>query len=408
MNAIVVDGLGKQFRHYRDRGALARRLRSRATTRRAVQTSWALRDVSFTVPRGGTLGVVGRNGSGKTTLLRLLSGVSGPSEGRLQVRGRIAPMIGIGVGFNRELTGRENVLVNGRLLGMSADHVAARFDDIVAFAQLADHIDVPVKFYSSGMFLRLAFSVAVHTDPDVLLVDEILAVGDVAFQNRSFERMRALQEAGTTVVVVTHNLQVLQQITPRTLVLEDGRVVHDGDTEAALEVYHRVLQRGGGAATPATVGDTTFDQRATVTVTLEDGDGLPTSQLAMRRPAQVRVQVSFTDTVVDPVVVLVLELPGRGYVLFATANAPRGSDHVHGPDRPLEAVVRLGDVPLLPQTYTLRAQVRSELQEVVHGMSDPLLIHVSGTEAGHGVAAMEPSMEIDGEPVEVLRPRLGR
>ncbi len=181
MSAIVAEGLGKRFRQYRDRGSLLARALRRGSTR-DVQDIWALRDVDFTVERGGTLGIIGRNGSGKTTLLRLLSGVSGPSEGRLRIEGRIAPLIGIGVGFNRELTGRENVRVNGRLLGMSSEEVDATFDQIVAFAELEEFIDLPVKFYSSGMFLRLAFSVAIHTNPDVLLVDEILAVGDVGCQ----------------------------------------------------------------------------------------------------------------------------------------------------------------------------------------------------------------------------------
>ncbi|MCW2548999.1 MAG: transporter protein, partial [Mycobacterium sp.] len=143
---------------------------------------WALRDIDLTVARGETIGVIGRNGSGKTTLLRMLSGVSAPSTGHLRVVGSIAPLIGIGVGFHAELTGRENVMVNGRLLGMSDRELKRKFDDIDAFSEIEEFIDTPVKFYSSGMFLSLGFSVAIHTQPDVLLVDEILAVGDLAFQ----------------------------------------------------------------------------------------------------------------------------------------------------------------------------------------------------------------------------------
>ena len=359
--------------------------------------------MSFSVPQGGTLGIVGRNGSGKTTLLRLLSGVSGPSEGRLRVEGRIAPMIGIGVGFNRELTGRENVLVNGRLLGMSADHVADRFDDIVAFAQLADHIDVPVKFYSSGMFLRLAFSVAVHTDPDVLLVDEILAVGDVAFQNRSFERMQALQAAGTTVVVVTHNLQVLQQITPRTLVLEQGQLVHDGDTEEALEVYHRVLQEGGGPAARSSVGDTVFDQRAHVQVDIEDGEGRPTRQMAMRRPAQVRIRVDLHRHG---------RRPGGGARRRAAGTWLTSCSRP--PTRPAAATTCTGPTirwrpssgsatcPCSPRPTPCGPRCAPSSRRWCTACRTRCC-STSATGPGRGVAAMDPSMEIDGEPVDVFR-----
>ncbi len=182
--------------------------------------TWALRDLDLQIERGETVGVIGRNGSGKTTLLRLLSGVSAPTTGRLRVAGSIAPLIGVGVGFHPELTGRENVFVNGRLLGMSERQLRDRYDAIVDFSEIGDAIDMPVKYYSSGMFLRLGFSVAIHTDPEILLVDEILAVGDIAFQLKCLERMREVQARGTTIVVVTHNLHSLDQIAPRTVVLQ--------------------------------------------------------------------------------------------------------------------------------------------------------------------------------------------
>lgn len=397
MTAIRVEDLGKRFRQYRDRGSLVSRLRGRG---RDVHEIWALRHLDFTVEAGGTLGIVGRNGSGKTTLLRLLSGVSGPSEGRLRIEGRIAPLIGIGVGFNRELTGRENVRVNGRLLGMSATEVDEKFDRIVGFAELEDFIDVPVKFYSSGMFLRLAFSVAIHTDPDVLLVDEILAVGDVAFQAKSFDRMRELQRSGTTVVVVTHNLQVLSRMTPRTIVLDDGRVRFDGETERALEVYHEVLQEHGssGAAQPGPAAEDV----ARVSASIEDSDGSTRFQVRDGGPMTVRVDATFLRDVPDPVVALMVERPGLGR-LFVAASRPRDSEVRYGPDRPLQARVHLRDVPLLTATFSVTAFVMSPNNDVLWGQSRAVLFHVDSDAIGAGSVAFDPQFEIDGEPVETWR-----
>src|SRR5689334_13465022 len=188
--AIDLQRVGKRYlQHRHGDDILARRLLTPWRWGGHRAEHWALRDIDFSVRAGETVGVIGRNGSGKTTLLRLLSGVSAPTTGRLRVAGSIAPLIGVGVGFSPELTGRENVFVNGQLLGMNEQEVRRRFDAIVDFSEIEDFIDTPVKYYSSGMFLRLGFSVAIHADPEVLLVDEILAVGDIAFQLKCLERM---------------------------------------------------------------------------------------------------------------------------------------------------------------------------------------------------------------------------
>lgn len=202
---------------------------------------WALRDVSFAVEPGETVGVIGRNGAGKTTLLRLIAAVTRPTEGVLRVHGRIAPLISVGVGFHPEMSGRENVLVNGMLLGLSRRDVARRFDEIVAFAELEEFIDTPVKFYSSGQYVRLGFSVAIHCDPEILLVDEVLAVGDMAFQLKCFEKMRVLQSAGTTIVLVTHSLHAIRLLCPRALLFSRGQLVVDGPAEVAVGRYHELL-----------------------------------------------------------------------------------------------------------------------------------------------------------------------
>src|SRR5690606_37347034 len=203
--AIELAGVGKRYR-LAER-SLVQALRP--SRRRTVRQLWAVQGLDLQVEPGETVGLLGHNGAGKSTLLRMMAGVSEPTEGRVTVRGRVAPLISVGVGFHQELTGRENVYVNGMLLGLTRAEVEARFDEIVDFAELRDRIDTPVKFYSSGMFMRLGFSVAVHVDPDVLLVDEVLAVGDVAFQLKCFDRMRELSARGTTTVLVSHSMHAL-------------------------------------------------------------------------------------------------------------------------------------------------------------------------------------------------------
>lgn len=396
---IVVEGVGKRYRQYHDESSLVARLLAPHRARHKTDL-WALRDLDFTVQRGGTVGVIGRNGSGKTTLLRLLSGVSAPTVGRVAIWGRVAPLIGVGVGFNQELTGRENVHVNGRLLGMTADEVDRKYDQIVAFSEVEEFVDVPVKFYSSGMFLRLAFSVAIHTDPQVMVVDEILAVGDVGFQAKCFDRLREIQHAGATIVVVTHNLQVLQRLTERTIVLDHGRMLHDGDTEAAIEVFHEVMESdraeraGAGAPGLATA-------RATV---LDDTDAT-TLQVPSGQPMRFRIDVQFTEQVEDPVVGFAIERVGLG-ILYATGSERGAYRGTHGPDRPLHSEITLQEVPLLAGTYLLRGVV------YVGGMldpvasSEPVLFHVSSMTPGGGSVAMDARITIEGQPVPLTAPTL--
>lgn len=239
--AIVLAGVSKRYWKISERSLLRSLVPFGPPNRSEL---WALRDISCRVGKGETVGVIGHNGAGKTTLLRLLAGVSQPTTGTVTIRGRIAPLLSVGVGFHQEMSGRENVFVNGMLLGLTRAEVKARFDDIVSFADLGDFIDTPVKFYSSGMFMRLGFAVAVHVSPEILLVDEVLAVGDVAFQLRCLDRMRDLQRSGTTVVFVSHALHAVNLLCPRTIVLSEGCVEFDGPTEMAIATYHRLLKTG--------------------------------------------------------------------------------------------------------------------------------------------------------------------
>lgn len=198
---------------------------------------YALRNVSFNVARGETLGIIGRNGSGKSTILKLIAGVTAPSEGEITVYGRVCPLIELGAGFHPDLTGRENVFLNASILGVSRKEAKARFDEIISFAELWNFVDTPVKRYSSGMYIRLGFSVAVHSDPEILLIDEVLAVGDSAFQEKCLAKMQEFRIRGVTIVVVSHSMDLVQDFCERALLLSDGHLLADGTPKTVIPRY---------------------------------------------------------------------------------------------------------------------------------------------------------------------------
>jgi lipopolysaccharide transport system ATP-binding protein len=198
---------------------------------------WALDDVSFQVREGEVLGIIGRNGAGKTTLLRLLSRITEPTKGHADVTGRVASLLEVGTGFHGELTGRENIFLNGAILGMRRSEIVRRFDEIVEFSGVEQFLDTPVKRYSSGMFVRLAFSVAAHLEPDILIVDEVLAVGDAEFQRRCLGRMESYGQSGRTVLFVSHSMPTIARLCPRLLLLDRGRLVEDGPTDHVIGRY---------------------------------------------------------------------------------------------------------------------------------------------------------------------------
>jgi ABC-2 type transport system ATP-binding protein len=207
----------------------------------------ALKDVSFLVKEGETLGIIGANGSGKSTVLKLAAGIMEPNEGEITVSGRVCPIIELGTGFHPDLTGRENVFLNASLLGLSGQETRERLPQIVEFSGISPFIDTPVKRYSSGMYVRLAFAIAVHTEPDILLVDEALAVGDADFQEKCLDRMRELQANGTTIVLVSHNLKLIQEYCTRAILLNKGRLEADGPPRAVVEAYELGRHRPGEA-----------------------------------------------------------------------------------------------------------------------------------------------------------------
>jgi len=260
---------------------------------------WALRDVSFDIRQGEVVGVIGRNGAGKSTLLKILSRITEPTSGRVGLRGRVASLLEVGTGFHPELTGRENIFLNGAILGMSRVEIRKKFDEIVAFAEVERFLDTPVKRYSSGMYVRLAFAVAAHLEPEILIVDEVLAVGDAQFQKKCLGKMQDVaRNQGRTVLFVSHNLSVIQAICKRCVVLQQGRVVADESTSLAVREY---LQPDGGEQWKGTVDPTKRHQIRRAEARLGEGsDGRQTLGLELEvhcaQPTRAALEVILQDS----------------------------------------------------------------------------------------------------------------
>lgn len=412
MNAVELSGVGKHYLQTTQSDTTLLRRLATIGRRKERRGLWALRDIDLTVEQGETIGVIGRNGSGKTTLLRLLSGVSAPSVGRVRVVGRVAPLIGIGVGFNQELTGRENVYVNGRLLGMTDAEIRRKYDAIVDFSEIEDFIDSPVKFYSSGMFLRLAFAVAIHTDPEVFVLDEILAVGDLAFQLKCMERMRKVQADGTTIVIVTHNLHSLDRTAARSVLLSHGRMVYDGPTEQAIGRMHEVMQaetreRGSDADLLLQEGENiTFVGGAEVSVDLVDSSGRRQRSFNTGETMTLRVRATFTEPVTAPLIGIMVAPQGLGTPAYMTFTTPGAYRRKHGPDNPLEAEVTMA-VKLLGGGYTVTVGVYHGKGKRNLGTTQPESFYVSSAHVhAGGFVDLEASVVIDGR--ELPKPRRSR
>lgn len=298
--AVAVRDLGKRYRigampsgyaTLRDSvAAAARRLRSRQPVE-AVETIWALRHVSFDVRQGQVLGIIGRNGAGKSTLLKLLARVTDPTEGTAEIRGRIGSLLEVGTGFHPELSGRENIYLNGAILGMRRNEIARKFDEIVDFAEVERFIDTPVKRYSSGMYLRLAFAVAAHLEPEILIIDEVLAVGDAEFQRKCLGKMSDVAHEGRTVLFVSHNMSAVLRLTEETLVIDGGALVKRAPTPEAVDFYmtSRLLHGGERAWTPADVPETAAPFRP-LALRLRDGNDRTVDRIGWAEPFTVEFE----------------------------------------------------------------------------------------------------------------------
>lgn len=241
-NIVEIDNVAKRFTIRKDNSLKERIVTLGRAGKRHKEDFWALNGVSIDIKAGTTVGLIGHNGSGKSTLLKVIGGIIDPTKGSVKRRGRIAALLELGAGFHPDLTGRENVFLNASILGLSREETEEKFDSILAFSGIGDFIDTQVKFYSSGMYVRLAFSVAVHTDPDLLLVDEVLAVGDEAFQRKCLDKIRSFQQEGRTIILVTHSLGQVVELCDRAILLNQGQVVLDGNPREAVADFRDILE----------------------------------------------------------------------------------------------------------------------------------------------------------------------
>ncbi len=374
--AIEIHGVSKQFRLYHERYT-SMKDRIVHFGRIPYEPFLALQDIDFDVEHGSTVGLLGHNGSGKSTLLKCVAGILQPTTGEIRTHGRMAALLELGAGFNQELTGRENIFMNASILGLTKRETTKIFDDIVAFAELDRFIDMQVRHYSSGMYVRLGFAVAVNVDPDILLVDEVLSVGDEAFQRKCLDRVAKFQREGRTILVVTHAADLVRRICERAVVLDHGKMVTDAVPGEAVRAFRESLQRHGGVdgggvdgAHPIEI----YDDRewpapaALVRITSVDVEhpGLQADRtwLVPDEPMAVRVGYRATESIDDLLIGIAIH-DQSGYQLFAT------NTKIIGIDAPTEAGdgaarFTFDSVPLLDGTYLLTIVIQSAGEGIVY------------------------------------------
>jgi ABC-type polysaccharide/polyol phosphate transport system ATPase subunit len=368
MNAVEVDRVSKRYLLGKDRPGRSIRETIASSVgdlvnpgrRRGVDEIWSLKDVSLSVAEGEALGVIGRNGAGKSTLLKIVSRITEPTRGVSRTRGRVTSLLEVGTGFHPELTGRENVFLNGAILGMSRRDIARRFDEIVAFAGVERFIGTPVKRYSTGMHLRLAFSVAAHLEPDIMVVDEVLAVGDAEFQAKCLGRMESVEQEGRTVVFVSHNLEAIMRLCSRAIWLDNGEIMAEGPSPRVVEAYI------AGQVTRGTEEHFTHDPDAAValhTVRVIDASGRPSENLRRDQPFSIVLRYSIRAPV--PGFDLAASIVnGRGVEVLNEAWSDTASKRPMGPG---EYIARL-EIPRILNAgdYVVGVWFGSKYDTVVH------------------------------------------
>jgi lipopolysaccharide transport system ATP-binding protein len=428
--AIRVEGLAKSYRIARALGrqpyrtlqeeviALPKNLWKRAMGRSdSMETFWALDDVSFEVNEGEVIGIIGRNGAGKSTLLKIMSRITEPTRGRADIYGRVGALLEVGTGFHPELTGRENIFLSGAILGMRKTEIARQFDAIVDFAEVEQFIDTPTKRYSSGMYTRLAFAVAAHLEPEILLVDEVLAVGDAAFQKKCLGKMSDVAGEGRTVFFVSHNTQAVRQLCTRGILLEHGRVIADGPTDSTLAVYNQRLRE---MRVDAETGVNNPENRRGsgavrfTAVSVEDLEGNERYTFAMGDT--IRFRLAFT-----------VNAPMRGLAVFVGLRSGMSrelitsarhvvSESTINPGTESTVIVDLPNVYIRPGEYPLYLHVSESLQsprnyDVLDDLTPPLVI-VPGTRIMHdnfdptrplGVFSLPSRMIVENPPPDDMR-----
>lgn len=363
---------------------------------------WAVDDVSFALRPGESLGIIGPNGAGKTTILKLLSKVTRPTSGEIRMNGRFSALIELGAGFHPELTGRENVYLNGTILGMRRAEISARFDEIVEFAGIGKYLDTPVKRYSSGMYARLGFAVAAHVDPDILLVDEVLAVGDMAFQVKCYDRMIKMLENGTALVFVSHNMRAVQRVCQRCIVMYRGRPAYFGPTSEATAEYSNIVRQAAAEFSAATIEglEEGISQRIMThdavieKVELLQANGEPTFALNAGEPAVVRLHLKAHKPVLSPVFACRITTPDAQVVYDFTTNWAElvTPDFAAGTTAVVEFHINTN---LVGGTYYLGVNVAYEdLTRYYDRIDRALDFVVSGGQGARGIANLDAQFRV--------------
>src|SRR6266496_363788 len=356
---LKFDRVSKKYRIYQESGVEASPSKLQRVTRRLWGNGndfWALRDVTFEVKRGEALGIIGQNGAGKSTILKLLYNITAPTKGRISINGRLAALIEVASGFHPDLTGRENVYLNGSLLGMKRREISKKLDSIVDFAGVSAFIDTPVKRYSSGMYLRLGFSIAAHLDPDILLLDEVLAVGDAEFQSKCIERIDQLRKAGTTIVFVSHNLGAVEGLCDRVFLLRKGEIFRSGLPRYVISEYEHMLTNMPASA-PARLTGTVASPAAIISsVAFLNSNGRKTTMFATGDEARVEVEYIVRDSFEDAVIeVYFYSIFGNLHTHFSTDVD--GSRVDLAPGRGIIEFV-CPDLPFEAATFNVEASIR--------------------------------------------------
>ncbi len=312
---------------------------------------WALKDVSFEVQPGEVVGIIGRNGAGKSTLLKILSRITEPTSGRAKFRGRIGSLLEVGTGFHTELTGRENIYLNGSILGMSRREIARRFDEIVAFSEVENFLDTPVKRYSSGMFVRLAFAIAAHLEPEILVVDEILAVGDQDFQKKCIGRMSEVGRSGRTVLFVSHNLATVLNFCQKVIVLDQGRLVFEGEADQGVRFYtNRMAERGASGDDLWNSSHRRHGSKPILkSATMFDSQGEPTTQVLCGEAISIEMEAdrAWSSSGLH-YAIGIDDHYGNRLMTTSTLHTQHADKGLGGPGR---VVCRLADAPFFPGRY---------------------------------------------------------
>jgi ABC-type polysaccharide/polyol phosphate transport system ATPase subunit len=390
--AELVD-VGKRYVKYDDVPTLVHGVRQLFKRGRRGRL-WAVRHVDLEIDRGQAIGILGRNGSGKSTTLAMLAGVTAPTEGIVRVNGRIAPLLRLGVGFDQELTGRENVYVNGMILGQTSKEIDSRLDSIIAFAEIEDFIDTPVKFYSSGMGVRLGFASAVAADPDLLIVDEVLAVGDMAFQQKCFDRMMQMRENGATLVVVSHNMQSVQRLAAEVLVLREGEVVFRGPTQDGISIYHDSLRDSMHVVEDDDGGSGEIE---ILSMDAYTEDGKLSNSYTSGETATFKMRVRFEAAIEDAIFGIAISNEA-GQFVYGENSMAQGRRRFDPGTYTLRITARL---PLTNGSYTARGGVRWGNVNVVKRQvtSSPKLFYVAGRDLARGIVDLHASFTAEQDAI---------